>query len=31
MIYEMECCCEFPPRFNLTPRCFVWDLAEIKK
>ena len=31
MIYEMECCCEFSPRFNLTPRCFVWDLAEIKK
>ncbi|WP_368310508.1 helix-turn-helix transcriptional regulator [Luteibacter sp. CQ10] len=21
---------EFPRRFNLTPRCVVWDLAEIE-
>lgn len=29
-IYEMECCGEFPHRFNLTPRCVVWDLAEVE-
>ncbi|MBG6332278.1 AlpA family phage regulatory protein, partial [Pseudomonas aeruginosa] len=21
---------EFPRRFNLTPRCVVWDLAEVE-
>ena len=26
-IYEMERRGEFPRRFNLTPRCVVWDLA----
>jgi prophage regulatory protein len=29
-IYEMERRGEFPRRFNLTPRCVVWDLAEIE-
>lgn len=29
-IYEMERCGEFPRRFNLTPRCVVWDLAEVE-
>lgn len=29
-IYEMEQCDEFPRRFNLTPRCVVWDLAEVE-
>jgi prophage regulatory protein len=28
-IYEMECRGEFPKRFFLTPRCVVWDLAEV--
>ena len=28
-IYEMERRGEFPRRFNLTPRCVVWDLAEV--
>lgn len=28
-IYEMEQRGEFPKRFYLTPRCPVWDLAEI--
>ena len=28
-IYEMEQRGEFPRRFNLTPRCVVWDLDEI--
>jgi prophage regulatory protein len=28
-IYEMEQRGEFPRRFNLTPRCVVWDLAEV--
>jgi len=30
-IYEMERRGEFPRRFNLTPRCVVWDLAEVQK
>lgn len=29
-IFEMEKRGEFPPRFNLSPRCVVWDLAEIE-
>jgi prophage regulatory protein len=29
-IYEMEQRGEFPRRFNLTPRCVVWDLAEVE-
>ena len=29
-IYEMERRGELPRRFNLTPRCVVWDLAEIE-
>lgn len=29
-IYEMERHGEFPRRFNLTPRCVVWDLAEVE-
>jgi prophage regulatory protein len=29
-IYEMERRDEFPRRFNLTPRCVVWDLAEVE-
>lgn len=29
-IYEMERRGEFPRRFNLTPRCIVWDLAEVE-
>jgi len=29
-IYEMEQRGEFPRRFHLTPRCVVWDLAEIE-
>ena len=29
-IYEMERRGEFPLRFNLTPRCVVWDLAEVE-
>jgi prophage regulatory protein len=28
-IYEMERRGEFPLRFFLTPRCMVWDLAEV--
>jgi prophage regulatory protein len=28
-IYEMERRDEFPKRFFLTPRCVVWDLAEV--
>lgn len=28
-IYEMERRGEFPRRFNLTPRCVVWDLEEV--
>lgn len=28
-IYEMEQRGEFPKRFFLTPRCVVWDLAEV--
>ncbi|TCL06971.1 helix-turn-helix transcriptional regulator [Sodalis ligni] len=30
-IYEMERRGEFPRRFNLTPRCVVWDLDEVEK
>jgi len=29
-IYEMERRGEFPRRFKLTPRCVVWDLAEVE-
>ena len=29
-IYEMERRGEFPRRFNLTPRCVVWDRAEVE-
>jgi prophage regulatory protein len=29
-IYELEQKGEFPKRFNLTPRCVVWDLAEVE-
>ncbi|WP_186037682.1 helix-turn-helix transcriptional regulator [Burkholderia gladioli] len=29
-IYEMERRGEFPCRFNLTPRCVVWDLNEVE-
>ena len=29
-IYEMEKRGEFPRRFNLTPRCVVWDLKEVE-
>lgn len=29
-IYEMEQRGEFPRRFTLTPRCVVWDLAEVE-
>ncbi len=29
-IYQMERRGEFPRRFNLTPRCVVWDLAEVE-
>lgn len=29
-IYAMERRGEFPRRFNLTPRCVVWDLAEVE-
>ena len=29
-IYEMEQRGEFPRRFALSPRCVVWDLAEIE-
>ncbi|TBU98384.1 AlpA family transcriptional regulator [Stutzerimonas kirkiae] len=29
-IYEMERRGEFPRRFSLTPRCVVWDLAEVE-
>nr|WP_265342120.1 AlpA family transcriptional regulator [Pseudomonas aeruginosa] len=29
-INEMERRGEFPRRFNLTPRCVVWDLAEVE-
>lgn len=28
-IFEMEKRGEFPPRFNLSPRCVVWNLAEV--
>src|ERR1700723_1457285 len=29
-IYELEQRGEFPRRFALTPRCVVWDLAEVE-
>jgi predicted DNA-binding transcriptional regulator AlpA len=29
-IYEMEKRGELPRRFNLTPRCVVWDLEEVE-
>jgi prophage regulatory protein len=29
-IYELEQRGDFPRRFNLTPRCVVWDLAEVE-
>ncbi|MGL5837513.1 MAG: helix-turn-helix transcriptional regulator [Sphingorhabdus sp.] len=29
-IFEMEKRGEFPHRFNLSPRCVVWDLAKSK-
>ncbi len=29
-IWEMEQRDEFPRRFLLTPRCVVWDLAEVE-
>jgi prophage regulatory protein len=29
-IYEMEQRGEFPRRFALSPRCVVWDLAEVE-
>nr|WP_026015553.1 AlpA family phage regulatory protein [Chelatococcus caeni] len=29
-IYELEQRGEFPRRFFLTPRCVVWDLAEVE-
>ena len=29
-IYEMELRGEFPRRFDLTPRCVVWDLGEVE-
>lgn len=29
-IYELERCGQFPRRFNLTPRCVVWDLDEVE-
>jgi prophage regulatory protein len=29
-IYEMEQRGEFPRRFALSPRCIVWDLAEVQ-
>jgi prophage regulatory protein len=29
-IWEMERRGQFPQRFLLTPRCVVWDLAEVE-
>jgi prophage regulatory protein len=29
-IYEMEQRGDFPSRFALSPRCVVWDLAEVE-
>ena len=29
-IYELEQRGAFPRRFNLTPRCVVWDLQEVE-
>lgn len=29
-IYQMEQCGEFPKRFNLSPRCVAWNLAEVE-
>lgn len=28
-IYEMEKRGDFPKRFNLTPRCVVWDYDDV--
>lgn len=28
-IYELEKKGDFPSRFNLTPRCVVWDYDEV--
>jgi prophage regulatory protein len=30
-IFEMEKRGEFPRHFNLSPRCVVWDLAEVER
>ena len=30
-IYELERRGQFPRRFRLTPRCVVWDLAEVQE
>ena len=30
-IYELERSGQFPRRFRLTPRCVVWDLAEVQE
>ncbi len=30
-IFEMERRGEFPRRFALSPRCVVWDLAEVEE
>lgn len=30
-IWEMERRGEFPQRFALSPRCVVWDLAEVEE
>lgn len=30
-IYELEQRGEFPRRYALTPRCVVWDLAEVQE
>lgn len=29
-IYEMEQRGDFPRRFAISPRCIVWDLAEVQ-
>ncbi len=29
-IYRLEKSGDFPQRFNLTPRCVVWDLDEVE-
>ena len=30
-IYDMEQRGDFPRRYALTPRCVVWDLAEVQE